>query len=80
MPLSISACDHLEESIFPLAALANEYVLSPPGSAEEGGLRPPLARLVATEDNTVVRFDPKISSEVFLAKAGDVATRTSFIS
>jgi hypothetical protein len=30
VPIGIAACDHLEESMFPIEALAKEYIVVPP--------------------------------------------------
>jgi len=58
VPNGITACDHMEESIFPYEALDRQYVVSAPAVPElpEGKVR--VVRIVATEPNTVLEYDP----------------------
>ncbi|MFO7565516.1 MAG: IgGFc-binding protein [Enhygromyxa sp.] len=55
---SVSACDHIEEQIFPLETWGTNYVAS--RNPERGGERMRW-RIIAAEDNTSISFDPPIS-------------------
>ncbi len=50
-----TACDHVEEQIFPLETWGKDYVAS---RNPKRGQEPMLWRIVAAEDNTKVDFDP----------------------
>jgi len=52
---STTACDHVEEQIFPLQTWGKDYVAS---RNPKRGSEPMLWRIVAAEDNTTVAFDP----------------------
>jgi hypothetical protein len=55
---SVAACDHVEEQIFPLETWGTDYVASRnPQRANE----PMRWRIVASEDNTTINFDPAVS-------------------
>ncbi|RMG94561.1 MAG: hypothetical protein D6705_16000 [Deltaproteobacteria bacterium] len=59
VPIGTPACDHLEEALFPVDALAKEYFVAPPihpsnPNAEKGQI----VRIVATEPNTQLSYDP----------------------
>jgi len=58
MPSDTCCCDHLEESMFPLETLGDEYFATSPAvpSMPEG--KPRRIRVVATEDGTVLTFSP----------------------
>ncbi|MCA9692827.1 MAG: IgGFc-binding protein, partial [Myxococcales bacterium] len=56
-----SACDHIEEQIFPLETWGKDYIAArnpprPPQNPE-----PMVWRILAAEDNTTVTFDPPVS-------------------
>ncbi|MBK7825474.1 MAG: hypothetical protein IPJ59_09710 [Nannocystis sp.] len=60
VPLNVTACDHLEESMFPIETLAKEYVVVPPvqvpnDQAEKGQI----IRVIASEANTTPRLHPR---------------------
>jgi hypothetical protein len=72
VPLNVTACDHLEESMFPIETLAKEYVVVPPvqvpnDAADKGQI----VRVIASEDNTALTFTPDQPVNKNLAKAGD---------
>ena len=59
VPDNFPACDHLEESMFPYEALANDYIVAAP-LIPTGGSTPKveLVRIVATQPNTTLTYDP----------------------
>jgi len=72
VPLDVTACDHLEESMFPTETLAKEYVVAPPvqfpnNQAEKGQV----VRVIASEPATTLTFTPDQPGNKFLANAGD---------
>jgi hypothetical protein len=72
VPLNVTACDHLEESMFPIETLAKEYVIVPPvqvpnDAADKGQI----VRVIASEDDTTLTFTPDQPVAKVLAKAGD---------
>jgi hypothetical protein len=72
VPIGTVACDHLEESMFPIEALAKEYIVVPPVQVPNDQLEKALVvRIVASEDNTTLTFDPDQPVAKNLAKAGD---------
>ncbi len=72
VPLNISACDHLEESMFPIETLAKEYLVVPSVQVPNNALeKAQVVRVVASEDATTLVFDPDQPVAKFLAKAGD---------
>ena len=72
VPLNVSACDHLEESMFPIDTLAKEYIVAPPVQVPNTNLdKAQVVRVIATEDDTTLTFDPDQQVNKSLAKAGD---------
>ncbi|RMG99841.1 MAG: hypothetical protein D6705_01950, partial [Deltaproteobacteria bacterium] len=72
VPLNIVACDHLEESIIPLDALAKEYFVVPPIHPDNPGAeKAQIVRVVATEANTTLTFEPDQPVAKNLANPGD---------
>ena len=72
VPLNVTACDHLEESMFPIETLAKEYVVVPPvqvpnDQAEKGQI----VRVIASEANTTLVFTPDQPVGKLLVNAGD---------
>ena len=72
VPLNVTACDHLEESMFPVETLMTEYVVVPPvqtpnDTAEKGQI----VRVIATEAATTLTFTPPQAVNSFLTNAGD---------
>ncbi len=72
VPHGTTACDHLEEAIFPVETLAKEYFVVPPvhpsnPNAEKGQI----VRIVATEANTTLSYDPNPGLPTMIADAGD---------
>ncbi len=59
IPVQNDACDHLEESIFPVKALSNRYVAPAPYSASFERA-PFITRVIATAPNTSLSFEPAL--------------------
>ncbi|EDM81579.1 bacterial Ig-like domain protein [Plesiocystis pacifica SIR-1] len=67
VPANISACDHLEESLFPIQTLSDEYIVVPPVQVPNNDLdKAQMVRVIATEDDTQVTFDPDQSADATL--------------
>lgn len=69
VPIGYTACDHLEESIFPVSTLADRYIVTAPQLGT--GPRQQIIRIVATEADTSVTLDPEVGGPYNLANAGD---------
>jgi hypothetical protein len=84
IPNGVTACDHIEESIFPYEALDSRYIVTAPAipTLPNGKIR--IVRVVATEPNTVLTYDPpQAGAPTTLAAGGayfDIMnTRESFL-
>jgi hypothetical protein len=75
VPFQTSACDHLEEMMFPLEAVAKKYVVVPPVQVPNDNLeKAQIVYIVATEDDTDITYDPpQNGAPANLANAGDYA-------
>ena len=62
------ACDHLEESIFPLEAWGRDFTVA---ATQPLRSEPNVVRILAQRADTVVRFDPPVTPDATLA-AGQV--------
>ena len=72
VPIGTNACDHLEESMFPVETLAKEYLVVPPVQVpDDTKEKAVVVRIVAVEDATSLTFDPDQPAAKTLAKAGD---------
>ena len=72
VPIGTAACDHLEESMFPIEALATEYIVVPPVQVPNDQLeKAQIVRVIAADDNTTLTFEPDQPVDKLLAKAGD---------
>jgi hypothetical protein len=69
VPIGYTACDHLEESIFPVSTLADKYIVTAPQLG--AGPRQEMVRIIATEAATSVTLDPAVAGPYTLANAGD---------
>lgn len=70
VPIGYTACDHLEESIFPVSTLADKYLVTAPQLG--AGPRQQIVRIVATEADTSVTLDPATAGGPYsLANPGD---------
>ncbi len=65
---STSACDHIEEQIFPLETWGKDYIALRNPARPTNNPENVVWRIIAAEDNTTVTFDPPVSigSEVTL--------------
>jgi hypothetical protein len=72
VPLNITACDHLEESMFPIETLATEYVIAPPVQVPtDSKEKAQIVRVIAPYANTTLTFDPDQNVKKVLVNAGD---------
>lgn len=58
VPNGTPACDHLEESMFPLEALGARYLVTAPAVPSLPMGKPRLIRIIAVEGPTTVTYDP----------------------
>jgi hypothetical protein len=56
--LSTGACDHIEESMFPIETLSNRYIVTAPAVRNIPAGKRQIVRIVATEANTTLTYDP----------------------
>jgi hypothetical protein len=78
VPLGVTACDHLEESMFPIETLSKEYVVVPPVQVPNDNLdKAQVVRVIASEDATTLTFTPDQPVAKVLAKAGDFVELTT---
>jgi hypothetical protein len=70
VPIGYTACDHLEESMFPFEALSTRYLVTAP-LVPSGTPRTQITRIVAAEANTTVTVDPPVAGPFTLANIGD---------
>jgi hypothetical protein len=57
VPIGVTACDHIEESMFPYETLSNAYLVTAPLiNASTTKVR--VVRILATEANTTLAYDP----------------------
>ena len=71
VPFDVGYCDHLEESMFPYETLAKKYIVTPPLIPTGGNVpKNQMVRIVATEDDTNLTYDPPQGAPANIAKAG----------
>ncbi len=65
---STTACDHVEEQIFPLETWGKDYIAARNPVRNQGNPENMVWRIIAAEDNTTINFDPPVTigSEVTL--------------
>jgi hypothetical protein len=81
VPFGVTACDHLEESMFPYETLATEYIASAPAVPALPNGKTYITRIVATEPSTTLTFDPPQGVSTFLTSTGsfvEVQTSSDF--
>ncbi|MEZ4382219.1 MAG: IgGFc-binding protein [Nannocystaceae bacterium] len=74
VPYDVLACDHLEESNLPYESLAKEYIVTTPLVKPQGQdpfIKARMVRVIATEDDTTITYDPPQGAPASLASAGD---------
>lgn len=83
IPHGIPACDHIEESMFPIETLDAEYIVAAPAvpALPNGKVR--IVRIVGIVDNTSLSYDPmQVGAPLSIARAGDfveiIGTRETF--
>jgi hypothetical protein len=64
VPIDAAACDHIEESVFPVETWGKEYVVTVPAAPSGQGAAAVghVVRLVGNADGTTVHFDPPITA------------------
>lgn len=78
VPFGNSYCDHLEESMIPVRALATTYVVTSPRSDAFPDGRIQVVRVIATAANTELVFDPpQPGVNTTLQRAGDFVELSS---
>ena len=72
VPLDKGACDHLEESMFPLDTLAKDYFVVPPAQVpDDTKEKAQMVRIIASEDDTTITYEPDQAAPKTLANKGD---------
>jgi len=71
VPANVGYCDHLEESMFPVNTLAEEYIVSPPSLPTLPQPKPFFVRVIAAEPNITVQYDPAVAAPTNLTNIGD---------
>lgn len=72
IPHGTTACDHIEESMIPYEALGNRYLVTPPAVPPLPNGKVRVVRIIATEPNTTLQYDPPQGAlATTLASAGD---------
>jgi hypothetical protein len=71
IPFGVTACDHLEESMFPYETLATKYMATAPAVPTIPTGKTYITRIVATEPATTLVYDPPQAASTFLASAGN---------
>ncbi|HEY8377249.1 MAG TPA: IgGFc-binding protein, partial [Nannocystis sp.] len=72
VPVGTQACDRLEEAMLPIETLAKEYIVTPPLIPTGGNVpKAQMVRVIATEANTTISYDPPQPAPTMLANPGD---------
>jgi hypothetical protein len=72
VPDNMSACDHLEESMFPVDALGQHYIVNAPALTTIPQGKVEVIRVIATAPNTTLSYDPpQVGAPTVIANAGD---------
>jgi len=58
VPDGIAACDHMEESMFPVDTLGLHYIVNAPAVTTIPTGKVEVIRIIATADNTTLNYDP----------------------
>jgi len=72
VPNAASACDHIEESIFPAETLGKEYVVTVPAGPNGGKAPGQWVRIIGNIDGTTLTFDPPINGGTATINAASV--------
>lgn len=74
VPDGVAACDHLEESIFPVDTLGAHYLINAPAVTSLPQGKAEVVRVIATADNTTLTYDPPVAgAPTTIASAGGFA-------
>jgi hypothetical protein len=72
VPIGTTACDHLEEAMFPIETLSTDYIVAPPVQVPNtAALKAQVVRVIAAFDDTNLQFTPDMGVNTHLAVAGD---------
>jgi hypothetical protein len=72
--LNFGYCDHLEESMFPVQALATEYIVHAPAVTTIPAGKENVVKIIATEANTMLTYEPdQVGAPTMIVNAGDAA-------
>jgi hypothetical protein len=72
VPDGVTACDHLEESMFPVDTLGTKYIINAPAVTSIPAGKVEVVRVIATGDLTNLTYDPPVAgAPTMLAHAGD---------
>lgn len=74
IPDGVTACDHVEESMFPVDTLGTHYIINAPAVTSIPNGKVEVIRVIATADNTTLTYDPPVSGA-----ATTIASAGSFI-
>lgn len=72
VPIGTTACDHLEESMFPTATLGASYIVTAPALPSMPNGKVNIIRIVAARPNITLTYDPPQSAPNSLANVGDM--------
>jgi hypothetical protein len=71
VPDNITACDHLEESMFPVETLGTHYIVAAPAVTSIPTGKVEVVRIIATGANTTLSYDPpQAGAPTTIAQAG----------
>jgi hypothetical protein len=72
VPDGFGYCDHLEESMFPVDALSNRYIINAPAVTTIPNGKEEMVRIVATTAGTTLSYDPpQAGAPTAIANPGD---------
>lgn len=74
VPEGVDYCDHLEESMFPIDALSNRYLINAPAVTTIPNGKEQVVRIVATQADTALTYNPpQANAPTTIARPGDFA-------
>jgi len=72
VPDPVNSCDHLEESLFPIATLGTHYIVNAPAVVTIPSGKVEVVRVIATQPGTTLSYDPpQPGAPTAIAAAGD---------
>jgi hypothetical protein len=72
VPIGVTACDHIEESMFPIATLGKSYVVTSPALPSIPNGKVNVVRIIAAVANTTLTYDPPQNAPGSLTNVGDM--------